>query len=96
MRKAIKECYPKTVLRGCWYHYCAAIRKKCIKLGLHFVLKTNAYAKMILQQVMSLPLLPSECFDEGLAHIKRAVIQCSLSKTFAKFFKYFVFWIQEV
>lgn len=96
MRKAIREYFPNIILRGCWYHYCAAVRKKCIKLGLHYVLKTNAYAKMILKQVMSLPLLPFECFDEGLAHIKRVVSQCGLSKTFARFFIYFVFWIEEV
>lgn len=60
LRSALRTCYPKAILRGCWYHYCAAVRKKMFKIGLHRELETNADARMLKQLVMSLPLLPSE------------------------------------
>lgn len=33
MRKAINTVYPGIALRGCWFHYCRAIKKMAIKLG---------------------------------------------------------------
>lgn len=96
MRKALKICYPNSILRGCWYHYCASLRKKLLNLGLDGVLKTCVDAKMITQQFMSLPLLPKEYFNEGLNHIKNMIRQSQLFSTFRPFLKYFIFWENQV
>lgn len=96
MRKALKTCYPNSILRGCWFHYCSSLKKKLLNLGLNGVLKSCADAKMIVQQFMSLPLLPKEHFGAGLNHIKSIIQQCQLSPTFRTFLTYFNFWVNQV
>lgn len=97
MRKALHERYPDTVLRGCWYHYCAALRKNHLKLGLNKLLKENSNAKQIKKMLMSLPLLPPENFKEGYEHIKYLAKDWNLSKAFDKVFKYFEsYWFMQV
>lgn len=44
MRKAISTVYPNVILHGCWYHFCAAIRRKSRSLGLSDLLKSNEKA----------------------------------------------------
>lgn len=96
MRKALKICYPQSILRGCWFHYCHSLRKKCIKLGLNCLLKMNEGAKKISQQFMSLPLLPKEHFQTGLNHIKGLIPGYQLSAAFRNFLSYFNFWVRQV
>ncbi|XP_031623037.1 uncharacterized protein LOC116340597 [Contarinia nasturtii] len=96
MRCAIERCYPTAQLRGCWYHYCAALRKRLLKLGLHNLLKWNSQAVIIKKELMSLPLLPSEYFNAGYVHIKKLAKQWRLSNSFKNFFEYYEqFWIQQ-
>lgn len=71
MRCAIRTCFPNSILKGCWYHYCAALRKKLLRFGLHRELKENALARLIKQMMMSLPLLPQEMFEEGYTHTSK-------------------------
>lgn len=97
MRKALRSCYPNAMLRGCWYHYCAAIRKKCLTLGLHGTLQSCANARFIKQQIMSLPLLPTEHFECGYAYIKSMAKNMNLTSTFEPLFEYFDrYWIGQV
>lgn len=96
MRKALKLCYPNCILRGCWFHYCSSLRKKCIKLGLDGLLKTNDYAKKISLQFMSLALLPKQHFETGLNHIKRLIPGYNLTPVFRSFLSYFTFWVRQV
>lgn len=96
LRKALKICYPQSVLRGCWFHYCFSLRKKCIKLGLDSILKMNEQAKKISQRFMSLPLLPKEHFNTGLNYIKRLIPNYHLSAVFRNFLSYFSFWVRQV
>lgn len=74
MRKALRICFPNADLRGCWFHYCQAIRKKFAKLGLHYTLVSSMDARMVKQAIMALPLLPPEKFEEGYDHIKDIAI----------------------
>lgn len=69
MRSAINKCYPNAVLRGCWFHYCQSIRKNMLRFGLYSLLKTNYRARFIKKAIMSLPLLPADKFQEGLAYL---------------------------
>lgn len=96
MRKALKICYPGSILRGCWFHFCSSLRKKFLNLGLYSILKSCNNAKMIAQQFMSLPLLPKENFEEGLKHIKNVIQQFQLTSTFRTFLTYFNFWVNQV
>lgn len=97
MRKAIRLRYRKAVLRGCWYHYSAAIRRKMIKLKLFGLLKHNYKARAIKVMIQGLPLLPSEFFDQGYKYVKRLAHEWNLFAKFRNFFVYFEeFWIREV
>lgn len=97
MRKALNEQYPDTVLWGSWYHYCAALRKKHLKLGMNKLLKESDTAKKIKKMLMSLPLLPPENFKEGYEHIKHSAKNWNLAEAFDNVFKYFQsYWFLQV
>lgn len=97
MRCAIRTVFPDSVLNGCWYHYCAALRKKLISFGLYGLLKKNANARLIKQMMLSLPLLPHEMFEEGYAHVKLLAKEYQLGNKFKLFFKYYDnYWIGQV
>lgn len=97
MRNAIQKRYPNAVLRGCWYHFCAAIRKKMMSLGLHSLLKSNSKAAKIKIMLMNLPLLPAKHFSEGYQHIKCKARKYGLLQKFQKFFVYFEnYWFAQV
>lgn len=96
LRKAINQTYPGAKLRGCWYHYSAAVRKKMLELGLHKLLKDNDYARRIKKMLMSLPLLPAENFMEGYDYIKQQTKEWGLSHRFKSFFSYYEYWINQV
>lgn len=97
MRKAIRLRYRKAILRGCWYHYSAAIRKKMVKLNLLGLMKHNKNARTIKVMIQGLPLLPPECFMQGYEHVKHLARKWNLFTKFKKFFSYFqYFWVAEV
>lgn len=97
MRIAIRNQYPNTILRGCWFHYCAAIRKKCLKLGLHSLLKSNDDAKIIKKELMSIPLLPIESIEEGYLLVRNKARQCGLFEKFENLFSYYEnYWLVQV
>lgn len=97
IRKAIGDFYPNASLHGCWYHYCAAIRRKALKLGLYNLLKCNSDARSIYKQILSLPLLPSNKFVQGFELIEQETRNVRLQKEFTAFFKYFKsFWLKMV
>lgn len=97
MRKAIEQFYPHATLRGCWYHYSAALRKKILCLGLGWLIKEDENARNLKKMIMSLPLLPAEDFMQGYNHIKILAESWKLLLEFRPFFKYFEeYWIVQV
>lgn len=97
MRKAIRIRYRKAIIRGCWYHYSAAIRKKMLEQKLFGLIKWNHKARIIKVMMQGLPLLPPEEFNAGFSHVKRRAREWNLFAKFKKFFSYFEqFWIPQV
>lgn len=97
LRHAILKSFPNVRLRGCWYHYCAAIRKKLLFLLTSSLFKTNDWAIIIKKQLMCLPLLPSGYFHEGYQYIKRMTERYGLTERFKSFFSYYEFyWFSQV
>lgn len=97
LRKALKIVYPNIILRGCWFHYCQAIRKKCRKLGLQSFFESNIEAHNIYHQLLILPLLPPENFSEGYGIIKRRARAEGLLQRLRSLFNYFdSYWLPEV
>lgn len=97
MRNSIKIVYPKTRLRGCWFHFCSALRKKSLRLGLRPLINSNRNAKLLFKELMSLPLLPAINIVQGYMHIKSIAQSYDIFKYFNRFFLYFEsFWLAEV
>lgn len=97
LRKAIKTVYPNVKLNGCWFHYVRAIQRRSAKLGMRKFLKKNRKGKKIQKQLMSLPLLPPEMFDEGYQTIKKLTARSKLYNRFKKLFAYYdQYWLNQV
>lgn len=97
LRNSIKSVYPNVILRGCWFHYCSAMRKKVLQMGLRSLINHNRIAKLLYKEIMSLPLLPSAKLVNGYVHIKKIARDNGLLQPFAEFFHYYQsFWLLEV
>lgn len=97
LRKSINICYPGADLRGCWFHYTRAIKKKILQLGLHSLVNSNPEARLIYNQILSLPLLPPEQFYEGYKFIKDKAKQFEFYQQLEPFFEYYEsYWINQV
>lgn len=97
MRKAIRTCFPRARLNGCWFHYCSAVRKKCLQLGMHGLLNSNPDAKLVLNEIMSIPLLPPNNIKSGFSHVMQLADSFGLSDDFKPFFDYYeMYWISQV
>lgn len=97
MRKAIRECYPAATLRGCWYHYSAALRKRLLHEGLRKLMKDNDDAVTVKKMMMGLPLLPREHFEAGYSFIKQFAKDVKLFEKFEEFFAYYDrYWCDQV
>lgn len=97
LRHAIRKKFPNVRLRGCWYHYCAALRKKLLLLVGGSLLKTSPMAIIIKKQLMCLPLLPTESFHEGYQSILQLTNSCGFTDRFKSFFSYYEsYWFSQV
>lgn len=97
LRNAINEFYPDAVLCGCWFHFCAAVRRKFLSLQLHDLIKEVPAAKKIYRKILSLPLLPAELILNGYNLVKEEAKRNNLNKDFKAIFNYFEqYWLRLV
>lgn len=97
LRKAINEIYPDAILNGCWYHFCAAVRRKLMSLDMYELISSVPAAKSVYRMILSLPLLPKESISNGYRIIKQEAIDKNLHKEFKKIFEYFEqYWLHQV
>ncbi|XP_031626897.1 uncharacterized protein LOC116343127 [Contarinia nasturtii] len=96
MRLAIKKKWPKVTIRGCWFHMCRAVRRRCGNIGLFKLIKSNANARIIQNSLMSLPLLPADKIKEGYNSVKAFARKKKLFKRFNALFVYFEgYWLKQ-
>lgn len=75
------------------FHYCQAVRRKCLKSTNFFFRKLNEYGgDSIYKMFHAIPLLPQDKIDEGFAYIKSKVKCPLLRKLLYPIFKYFDSW----
>lgn len=97
LRKAINEFYPVATLHGCWFHFCAAVRRKFLSLDLYGLISKFPAAKLIYRMLLCLPLLPAESIYNGYNIVKQEAIKEKLDKKFNKIFEYFEqYWLPLV
>lgn len=90
LRLAINNVYPSTDIKGCWFHYCSAIRRKAEKVVKDFhLLKTDKNAYEIYRQLLSIPLLPSEYIEDGYHAVKHKARFDGLFEKFKALFEYY-------
>lgn len=96
LRKALNEVYPNALLRGCWFHFCLNITKKCNELGLRSLIRKNPEAKFHEKAIMNLPLLPSDDTLYGFGHIKTLVRESDLSNQLEPLLSYVEnYWLRK-
>lgn len=61
LRAAVREEWPATQLRGCWFHFAQAVLRKAVKLGL-----ARGECAEGVQMAMTLPLLPRDKVQHGM------------------------------
>lgn len=94
LRKAIAKRYPKATVNGCWYHYEAALRRKCRSLHMLRLLADDDEANKIYRKLLS---LPAEYIETGYDLIKIEAREKGLKKCFTRFFIYFEnVWLEMV
>lgn len=95
LRNAIIKIFPQTRLKGCWFHFCQALRRKLSKMSeLAQRVKTTDEARRVFKKILVLPLLPPEeipnafniCKEEAYANNK---CYSKSENIFQKFFDYF-------
>lgn len=97
MRAAINLCYPNADLYGCWYHFKAAVRRRCLQEGLSRMTKENPFAQTIYRMLLNLPLLPPESIEAGYKSIVEMAQNKNLLEGFKHIFLYFQnFWLRIV
>lgn len=97
LRSAINRFWPDAILRGCWYHFTAAIRRKLLSLHLYKLIEENSKAKFIYHAIHNLPLLPPEFILDGYNLIKIEAETYDLYNAFKEMFRYFEsFWLTLV
>lgn len=98
MRAAIKFQYPKIILKGCWYHYCCSLSRHIKQMrNVSATINVKSDAALIKGQLMNLPLLPKNRFNEGYRYIKQRVRDCNLQEELQNLFAYFEnTWVRQV
>lgn len=97
MRKAINQCYPNAILRGCWFHFKAAVRRRFMSLHMYRLITDDLKARKIYRMLMNLPLLPPESIENGYQIIKEEARSNKLTKVFQQIFTYFErYWLKVV
>lgn len=97
IRKAIQNYFPQAALYGCWYHYCAAIRRRLMNLNMFRLITDDQGGIEVYRMLLSLPLLPKDRLLDGFEVVKRVARDNHLNKDFKKFFEYFDgFWMKLV
>lgn len=97
MRKAINEFYPSAKLRGCWFHYCRAIKRKVISLGLLKFIRDDKKANRIYYKMLILPLLQSEQFMEAYNIVKKEANRDGVLGKMKLLFEYYdAYWVVQV
>lgn len=88
MRKAIRHVYPACVIRGCYFHYTQAIRKRSRKISGFFTqIVVDKDMHRLFHKFLVLPLLPQDEICNAFGQLECAAK--SYGSVFDEFVKYF-------
>lgn len=88
LRNAIRTVYSNCQLNGCWFHYCQAIRRKCLSIrGFNIKLDADEGAKKLFHKFLAIPLVRIDLINVAVTHLVAESIQ--FGPEFAVFVDYF-------
>lgn len=71
LRKALKTVFPSAILKGCWFHYCQALRSRILKIkGFGKLLKKNQECNIWFRSFQILPLVKPNQIKEMVLKLK--------------------------
>ena len=85
LRNSLKKHFPLARLKGCWFHYCNALRRNASPMNIR-KLKTNKEALRIYKKLMILPLLAPQHIAEAYTLLKN---DCRKIKNYPEFKNFF-------
>lgn len=97
MRRVLKEVFPDTQLKSCWFHFTQAAKKRAMQSPqlIPYLLKTEE-AREIYYKLLSLPLLPAANILDEFKKSKILAL-ANHRKHFSDFIKYYENqWIRKV
>lgn len=70
MRNAVHTVFPNCILTGCWFHYCQAVRRKCLKIpGFNLKINSDLGAKKLFHKFLAIPLVRIDLIDAAVNHL---------------------------
>lgn len=99
LRKSLRTCFPEVVLKGCWFHYCQAIRRNIMIRfkSLMPLIRDNKTLRLCYHKLLALPLLPADAILNVFEKTESEIKSCVGNKSFDTFFEYFKKqWLEKV
>lgn len=93
LRKALRNVFPTATLKGCWFHYCQAMRRKTQTIkGFGAIVRNSVECKEWYRKFLSLPLANAEQIEEMFLILKTELLEFPVKqreclKVFAKYFE---------
>lgn len=91
LQKALRITFPEAKIRGCWFHFCQALRRKISQnyRGLGAYIRSSKDAKDMYYKLLCLPLLPPKDIKLTFYVIKEHIVQFDVNGKYNDFLKYF-------
>lgn len=76
LRKALRNVFPAASLKGCWFHYCQAMRRKTQTIKKFCtIVKNDEECNKWYRKFLSLPLANPEQIEEMFLVLKTALLE---------------------
>lgn len=100
LRKAVEIAFPNASVKGCWFHYCQALRRNSVKIPnfCKLIKSSEEYIKWY-RTFLSLPLVSPEHIEEMFLILKNETLEFSKKhqECLSIFVKYFEKqWMRKV
>jgi hypothetical protein len=88
MRKAVQSLFPAAKIRGCWFHFCQALRRKVAKLPkLAKQIRHDQKVKRLYHKFLCIPLVPATKIISAYNELKTEAKSFTRFKPFLKYFE---------
>lgn len=90
LRLAIQKVYINVPIKGCWFHFSQAVRRRCSKIPNFFTtLWSNRTAKILYHKFLAIPLLRADMIIPAFEELRSEAESPEFGNTFKNFLCYF-------